>query len=372
MTALPLNVALLDASAPDEPGSMRAYADVLEAALRRHGRGVACVRVEVGSAVLAGRWSRRLSKLAMLWRVVQQRHLKPDLWHVLDGSHAFLAAALPSRRLVVTAHDIIPCLQAAGRFVGAPAVGGAAKMLWRFNAARTKSSARIACVSERTRMDLQAVFGVDPSRMAVVPLPVRGGLLVQATAPVNEDRIPGCLLHVGSNAFYKHRRQVLQVFGALPTVLARSLVMVGPPPTADLLGQAKALGIAERVQWIDDADDVALSRWYRSARVLLFPSLYEGYGWPVLEAMANGLPFVASNGGSLPEVVGDASAVYAPDDTDGMVRAAARLLDSGAEWEAASNLARSRAALFTERRFAEQMSFLYVSAAGWAPATETA
>ncbi len=340
---------------------MRAYAEVLQSALHRHAADIEVTRVELGASTAGGRWSRRLSKLAMLARAWRSRRIQPDLWHVLDGSHAFVAIALPRHALVLTAHDVIPCLQAAGRFPGAPGVGTAARWLWRVNAHLTRRAERLVCDSDATRRDVESLFEVSPERADVVPLPVRSALLA-SSLPCAEGRQAGCVLHVGSNAFYKHRMQVLRVFAALPAQLAVRLVMLGPPPDDTLLDLAAGLAIADRIHWVLDADDSMLVVWYRRARLLLFPSLYEGFGWPVLEAMANGLPVIASNGGSLPEVVGDASALFAPDDTEGMAGAAARLLGSDAEWRRASVRAFERAGTFGEERFAMRMRDNYLEA----------
>ncbi len=96
--------------------------------------------------------------------------------------------------------------------------------------------------------------------------------------------------------------------------------------------------------------------------MLLFPSLYEGYGWPVLEAMAFGLPVVASDAGSLAELVGDAATVYSPLDEAGMAAAVERVLASEDVAQAASARGRARASEFSEARFAREMVAAYESA----------
>jgi glycosyltransferase involved in cell wall biosynthesis len=93
----------------------------------------------------------------------------------------------------------------------------------------------------------------------------------------------------------------------------------------DVLSYAVRRGVADRIVDIPAVSDHELVRWYRYAECLLFPSRYEGFGMPALEAMACGTPVVASNATSLPEICGDAALLCGPDDADGMVHAILRL-----------------------------------------------
>ena len=112
------------------------------------------------------------------------------------------------------------------------------------------------------------------------------------------------ILHVGHNAAYKNRAGVVHVFARLRDVPDLHLVLVGPPPTSELRARAGGL---PNVHFADSVDDAALHDLYRRAAVFLFPSLYEGYGMPVLEAMAAGCPVVCSTAPALVEVAGDAA-----------------------------------------------------------------
>ena len=126
------------------------------------------------------------------------------------------------------------------------------------------------------------------------------------------------VMHIGNNGFYKNRVGVLRIFERLRKVSGVRLVMAGPPPAAELLAQAKSPSLAGQVDFVVDPDDGQLGELYRHASLMLFPSLYEGFGWPPLEAMAFGCPVVCSSAGSLPEVVGDAALLCTPDDEERM------------------------------------------------------
>ncbi len=288
---------------------------------------------------------------------------RPDVWHVLDGSRAYVAATLRGAPVVITAHDIIPWLQSQGRFVQAPETGMAARWLWQRNAAAMRGASAVVCVSRCTASDVRNEFAVEASRCSTVASPVRTGLAEMLhTNHRHDPRACGVVLHVGNNSFYKNREQVLRVFARLSPTLATQLVMIGAPPTAELRGQAMELGIATRVQWIADSDDDTLAGWYRRASVLVFPSLYEGYGWPVLEAMAFGLPVVCSDRGSLPEVAGDAATVVSIDSDDVFAAAVERVLRENEVAEAMRARGLARAAEFSAARFAREMQAVYLQA----------
>ncbi len=117
--------------------------------------------------------------------------------------------------------------------------------------------------------------------------------------------------------------------------------------------RVKALGIQDRVRFEGQIAQDDLPLWYNACAVFAYPSLYEGFGMPVLEAMACGAPVVASNVTSLPEVVGDAGLMVAPTDAAGLAQALKRVLSDDALRADLSRRARERAARFTWRRTAE-------------------
>jgi glycosyltransferase involved in cell wall biosynthesis len=95
--------------------------------------------------------------------------------------------------------------------------------------------------------------------------------------------------------------------------------MAGGPPDNSLQLMIQELKLSEKMSFVPHPDDQTLSKLYLSASLLLFPSYYEGFGWPPLEAMAFGCPVVCSNVGSLPEIVGDGALMTSPDDVAGLV-----------------------------------------------------
>ena len=137
------------------------------------------------------------------------------------------------------------------------------------------------------------------------------------------------------------------------------LVLAGPPPTAALRRLAAELALEAAIDWRCEVSDAELQALYRSAAVFLFPSLYEGFGWPPLEAMACGCPVVCSNTASLPEVVGAAALLAGPADHAAMARHCLDLLTQPAvraEWVRRGHENTKR---FTQERFATELLDAY-------------
>ena len=136
-------------------------------------------------------------------------------------------------------------------------------------------------------------------------------------------------------------------------------MVAGPAgPEADRLAkQAKRLGVALRL--LGHVPDPDLKALYQSAKALVFPSLDEGFGFPVLEAMALGLPVVASNAGAIPEVAGDAAALAACDDEDGFASRLGELLETPRRSEELREAGRERARRFSWSAAAERTRDVY-------------
>ena len=119
------------------------------------------------------------------------------------------------------------------------------------------------------------------------------------------------------------------------------------------------LGITRRVIFVDYVSERELARYYSSARLLAYPSLYEGFGLPPLEAMACGCPVVTSNVSSLPEVVGDAGITVDPNDTDGLAQAMRRVLTDSKLREDMIKKGLEQAKKFSWEKAAEQTLEVY-------------
>lgn len=281
---------------PEIPGSMAAYADLVRRAVTTTAPDLAVETCRLFDPCPGGSMWRH-----HLWRLRNSRRAlaghSADLYHWLDGSMAaFIPPALRPRSLV-TVHDLIPLLQLRGELPGQPSLPAA----WLVRqAARTLGScAGISAVSGATGRDLARLTGVRDAR--VIPSPVR---VWPAPEPLPDPAPERFILHVGHNAPYKNRLGVLAIFSYLRDIPDLHLVLAGPEPSPEV--RAAAAGL-DRVRFVGAVSDSRLLGLYRAAALLLFPSLYEGYGMPVIEAMAAGCPVVCSETPSLLETAGDAA-----------------------------------------------------------------
>jgi glycosyltransferase involved in cell wall biosynthesis len=260
-----------------------------------------------------------------------------------------------SGRAIVTIHDLIhiryPKFFPPGTSLYARAVAGSAAR--RARLVLTDSSA--------TRDDVLEFLGVEPERVRVVPLAVAAGLARPDPARVEAFRrgrgLPAVyLLYVGARKRHKNLTLLLEALARMTAAERPALVLSGRPWGAkeDLAAEARRLGVADRVAFSGDlADASELAALYGGAALYLQPSLFEGFGLPPLEAMACGTPVISSDGGSLPEVVGDAGVVLSPRQPERWATAIRELLgDEGRRGELARRgLARARS--FTWEKVAE-------------------
>ncbi len=316
-----MRVALLSAAPANSLGSMAIYAEMVRTSVALVSPAIELISVPLLSHPLTGVRSRLAAIAEVRWRASR---VQADLFHWLDGSHAYLAGGFDLERTLVTVHDFIPALQAAGAFQGIAPPGWGARQLLSSSLSAIRHAGAVCAVSQATAIDLQRFTGRRAD--AVVPLSLRPlPPPCQSSAQLPRSYI----LHVGNHGFYKNRSAVLAVFSALAPIFPElHLVLAGGGESSPDSNPFAIAGLRERVHWFASPSDATLVQLYKQAELLLFPSLYEGFGWPPLEAMVQGCPVVCSTAGSLPEVVGTAALTCSPTDIDGLTQAVTRLLQN--------------------------------------------
>jgi len=220
----------------------------------------------------------------------------------------------------------------------------------------TRLASHIVADSAITKVDLVNFYGIEEKRISVVPLGCDHELYhprerAESAHILDRLGVRGTyLLYVGS---LHPRKNLLHLIRALAYLTEFSLVFAGKDTGfgSVLLAEAARLNVRDRVVLLGYVDDDIKAHLMAQACAFLFPSYYEGFGLPVLEAMASGAPVVASKSGAIPEVVGDTGALVQPGDLLGLVEAV-RATTNPTKREAIVTASLARARTFTWSRTA--------------------
>jgi glycosyltransferase involved in cell wall biosynthesis len=282
----------------------------------------------------------------------------------------FGSPLFPPTRTVVTIHDLIPLMRSMPLYRGSPPV----RLYTRLVAASARRADAIIADSECSKRDVVKHLGIDPARVHVVYLaadaryrPVEDVRAARAKYALPEKYI----LYLGGYDQRKNVRVIIQAFARLREFYAADyrLVLAGVQLGADSeffpkpQRLAREAGLPEDaihfIGWVEEADKPAL---YSGAAVFLFPSLYEGFGLPPLEAMACGAPVIASNALSLPEIVGAAAIQVDPRDAPAWADALRAVLTDDARRAQMRERGIAQSKKFSWQRAAEETLAVYHSA----------
>ncbi|HVN76573.1 MAG TPA: glycosyltransferase family 1 protein [Thermoanaerobaculaceae bacterium] len=288
--------------------------------------------------------------------------MRVDVLHV---PHYVLPWLLP-RRMVVTVHDIIHVLFP--EFMPTSLGFAYARLSIR---AAVKRARRIVTVSQTTADDLRRLFGASEDRLRVIPPGVQAEYLASPDRSRDEALLGGLgvsrpyLLHVGNHKPHKNAEGLLKAYQLLANDRRDSvppLYMVGGfPPDGELARRAQAMGLAGKVRCLGHVERAELAALFRGANAFIYPTLYEGFGLPVLEAMACGVPVVAGDIQAVREVAGDAVLRVNPRDIVELAGAVRRLLGHAELRHELQARGRARAREYSWARAAEATLAVYRS-----------
>ena len=312
-------------------------------------RGVEIVRLPIPLSPTAARVTAE--------RIHLPRAAKGSGVGLLDTDHYPIPPLPRGIRLVATVHDLRALADLPGIALHRRLL---ARRVYRSSLARADA---IVAVSEFTASEIAGRLGIPRGRVSVVP-----NAADHLRAPETRPAAGGFLLHVGHLEPRKNLRILLEALAILGNRgLQPRLVLAGREgrkgEARALRGLANRLGVARQVEMRGPVDEATLPALYASCSAAVFPSLYEGFGIPLLEAMRCGAPVLASRAGAHPEVAGDAALLFDPreagelaDQVESIEREPglrARLGKAGAQ----------RAATFSWRRSAERLAMVYGSPA---------
>lgn len=317
-----------------------------------------------GDLRLVGTWlptEKRMARIAweqLVWPVAARRD-----GLTLMHSMAFAMPRLAPCPTVVTIYDL--------SFIEFPDLYPAAQRRYLMNetAYSCDHAARLIAISESGRQDIHRLYGVSPARIDVItsgtadifrPLPAE-----EVAAFRRRQGLPNSFfLHVGT---LQPRKNIPVLLDAL-SILNRPeaiLVLVGGKGWIydEIFERVDRLGLRDRVRFEGYANDDDLPLWYNAATALVLPSLYEGFGMPVVEALACGTPVIASNSSSLPEAGGDVALYFDPRDAAALADQMARVLDDPTVRRRSKTEGPQHAARFSWPRAGEQLAAVYDRAA---------
>lgn len=297
------------------------------------------------------------------------RRQAADLCHVTDHSYADLLWWLPRGRTVLTCHDLIPLWKEAFPSE-ATFLSRSTYFRFRFYTFPAfRRAMRIIAGSENTRQDILRFGRLSPDWVEVVPYGVDPAFKPPSEASEkmrirrrhgfsDEEKV---VLHVGSSLFYKNMEGILRALAWLRQEMKEPcrLLKVGQPLTPAQRALAESLGLNEMVyEWLQVNQEQLLAA-YQLSDVLCFPSYYEGFGLPLIEAMACGLPVVTSNVSAPPEVVGEAALTVSPRDPEAIAQALYRVLTDKNLGQELIDRGLARAREFTWERTARETWRVY-------------
>ena len=251
--------------------------------------------------------------ISQQWRIpLLLRRLRADgpaLYH----SPYYVMPYRPGLPTVLTFYDITPLLFPRS-------VSGKGRLFFRLaSTLALRAASHVAAVSESTRDDLIRYFSVSPAKVSVTPLAADSRFRPQPASETNRARekygLPArFVLYVGINKPHKNLPGLIDAYAQLAAAHAPPLVIAGVwderYPQARQRAEQNQVG--DRVRFLGAVDEGDLPALYGAASLFVFPSLYEGFGLPVLEAMACGTPVACANTASQPEIVGGAGRLFDP------------------------------------------------------------
>lgn len=266
-----------------------------------------------------------------------------DIWH--ETFYPLFPVAAKAAR-VTTVHDMIHEIYPAD-FPWTDATA-------RFKRKAVARADHVICVSANTRKDLIERYGVASDKISVIHLGVD-----IPNKPLPSRPAPGgrpYLLYVGMRVGYKNYGRFLAAFSASPSLMRDFDIVAfgGGKPSAAELELQRTLGFKQtQVRYLAGADSL-LRQTYEGAQAFVYPSLYEGFGIPPLEAMACGCPVLSSNRSSLPEVLGEAAEYFDPEDIESQRAALERVAYADERADELRKLGWARLARYSWQRCARE------------------
>ena len=303
------------------------------------------------------------------WRYpLRLKKQQADIFHIIDHSDGHIARWLQKNQQpnIVTCHDLINLIQPENVYDQAR-LASISMAAWKYAIAGMHQANHIIAVSSHTEKDVVQQLNIKPERITVVPDAVESIFTRLPEIEISTFRQQKgiapqtfCLLNVGSNHPRKNVFTALKVIQVLQDKgLPIHFWKVGADFTPEQKQFIQSHQLENYVSYLGKPDKHELVKIYNAADVLLAPSLYEGFGMTLIEAMACGTAAIAANVTSLPEVAGDAAILVEPTDISAIVQAIYRLLEDKSYLNLLVERGLTRSQSFTWEKTAEQIATIY-------------
>ena len=310
---------------------MQGFANTLLTGLKAQGHDVRILSPTVhlqriGSPTTGvGKWLGYADKYLLFPPEMRRACRWADVVHVCDQGNAIYLGFLRDFPHLITCHDLLAVRAARGELPGWK-TGRSGRIYQNLIVQGLKHAKYIVCDSEATYQDTQRIVGLASSQIDMVYVsllqPYKPMLVSESARHLEELSLPSnpFFFHIGGNQHYKNRFMVIRIFQVFRSKAANTdykLVLAGRRLTEEMTAYIKREGLANHVLERTDVTEDQLRAMYSRAAGLIFPSLYEGFGLPIIEAQASGCPVFASNRAPLTEVGGEGAVYFDPTDPDG-------------------------------------------------------
>ncbi|AIY12354.1 glycosyltransferase family 4 protein [Cellulophaga baltica] len=245
---------------------------------------------------------------------------KETLYVLIDQALGIWTPLIKNRKHVIHCHDFIALKSAQGK-VGRNPTSWSGRIYQHLILKGFSKAHNFISISQNTKNELEVFLNRKPTISVqiynAIDSQFRPGSINDARLSISQeidaDASKGYILHVGGNTFYKNRIGVLKIYNAWRKISKENLplVMIGSAPTTKMLVLKEKSRYRKDIHFLTRATDKVLVKAYQGASIFIFPSLLEGFGFPVAEAMASGCPVITTNEAPMNEVGGEA-AFYIP------------------------------------------------------------
>jgi glycosyltransferase involved in cell wall biosynthesis len=359
----------------DNQHSMLRFATLLADGLRSQGVEVTVTQPTALLARLLPSWQRLQKGMRMadkfllfplLLRIAARRFhgQTGGLVHLMDQGNGVYVPALRHLPLLVTCHDFIAVKESLG-LLRHPGMGSPRNSLYqKRNLSGLRQASWFACDSTATREDCVSLLDAEPSHCELIPAPLDPFFAVPAgKRPAGfPDHY---LLSMGNAGWYKNRPGTLRIYAEMRTLGCElPLVVMGGPLSPEEAALADSLGVTKHLMPCYHPDDSTVRAAYAHAEALLFPSLEEGFGWPIIEAQAQGCLVVTTNRAPMTETGGSPALYVDPAQPQESAHSIMTYLERGARTADLVALRRAHAMSFSMDSFAASYRRLYQRVVG--------